>query len=73
MKEKSHYGPASGYDFKLHYTKNALSLCFLAKNLIDARKRADGERLLRLYKYCLIYFNLDGMTKYSGQVLHLLA
>ena len=73
MKEQGHLSPASGFDFTLNYSRSALALCFLAKNLIDARKRADGERMIRLYKYCLLYFKLDGRNKYSGQILHLLA
>ena len=68
MKEKC----LSQADHLLNYSKNALFLCCLAKDLIDARKRGNGERILRLYKYCLLYFKLDGRHKYSGQVLHLL-
>lgn len=56
-----------------NYSKNALFLCYLIKNFIDARKHGDGARLLRIYKFLLIYFKIDGRTKYSFQSLHLLA
>ena len=42
------------------------------KMVIDARKRGDGEQIIRIYKYCLLYFKLDGRHKYSFQVLYLL-
>ena len=50
IKEKRHFKSASQTDHILNYSKNALSLCYLEKNLIDARKRGDGERIIRLYK-----------------------
>ena len=56
-----------------NYCSNALALCYLAKNFLDARKRGDGERVCRLYKHLLLYFKLDGRTKYSYQTLQLLA
>ena len=60
-------------DGVVNYCKNALGLCYLAKDFVDARKRGDGERICRLYKYLLLYYKLDGRTKYSYQTLHLLA
>ena len=60
-------------DHILNYSKNALALCFIAQNFLDARKRGDGERIYRMYKYLLLYFKLDGRHKYSFQSLHFLA
>ena len=60
-------------DYVFNYSVNALALCYLAKNFIDARKHGDGTRITRMYKYLLMYFKLDSRTKYSYQTLHLLA
>ena len=56
-----------------NYTKNALALCYIAKNVQDARKHGGGDRIIRLYKFLLIYFKIDGRTQYAYQSLHLLA
>ena len=60
-------------DFLQNYSKNALALCFIVKNFQDARKHGDGNRIIRLYKFLLLYFKIDGRTKYAYQSLHLLA
>jgi len=60
-------------DGVLNYSKNALALCLLAKNFLDARRHGDGERVTRLYKFMLLYYKVDGRTKYSFQTLHYLA
>ena len=72
-KETGHTNTDTLTDEKLNYCKNSLHLCYLAKDFLDARKRGDGERLCRLYKNFLLFFKLDGRTKYSFQSLHLLA
>ena len=56
-----------------NYSKNALTLSFLVKNFIDARKHGDGPRIIQIYKFFLLYFKVDHRTKYSFQTLHLLA
>ena len=63
----------SSDDHVLNYSHNALALCYLAKDFIDARKHGDGKRIIRLHKSLLLYFKLDGRTKYSFQTLHLLS
>ena len=45
----------------------------MAKNFIDARKHGDGKRIIRLYKFLLLYFKIDHRKKYAYQSLHLLA
>lgn len=60
-------------DGVLNYSKTALALCLLSKNFVDARKHGDGERITRLYKFMLLYYKVDGRTKYSFQTLHYLA
>ena len=71
MTEKNHSYKAfdkkdtRNIDHKLNYTKNTLSLCYLARNFLDARKRGDGERITRLYKYMTLYFKLVGKSKYA--------
>ena len=56
-----------------NYTKNALALCYIARNFQDVRKLGDGDRIIRLYEFLLIYFKIDGRTKCAYQYLHLLA
>ncbi|XP_012565756.2 uncharacterized protein LOC105849853 [Hydra vulgaris] len=51
--------PDKTEDFVLNYSKNALNLCFLVKDFINARKHGDGKRILRLHKFLLLYFKLD--------------
>ena len=81
MKDKKHFNSPnkvdadqdSQSDHKFNYVTNSLALCYLAKNFIDARKRGDGERICRLYKYFLLLFKLVGKNKYGNQSLNLLA
>ena len=56
-----------------NYTKKTLNLCYIARNFQDARKYGGGDRIIRLYKFLLIYFKIDGRTKCAYQYLHLLA
>ena len=70
-KESSQEIPAS--DSVQAYSKNALMLTFLINYFIDARKYGDGERILKLYKYFLLYFKAFERTKYAFQSLHLLS
>ena len=60
-------------DHVFNYSRNALCLCYLIKDFIDARKHGDGQRIIRLHKFMLLYFKLDHRTKYSGQTLHLIS
>ena len=60
-------------DYILNYSQNALILGYLVKSFVDARKYGDGDRIIRLYKYLMLYFKLDNRTKYAFQSLHLLA
>lgn len=60
-------------DAVLNYSKHALSLGYLIKSFIYARKTGNGEFLVMLHKYLLLYFKLDHRTKYSYQTLHLLS
>ena len=65
-KKKSYRQNASDYVF--NYSVNALALCYLAQNFIDTRKHGDGARIIRMYKYLLMYFKLDSRIKYSYQI-----
>ena len=60
-------------DAVCNYSKNALALSFIVKDFIDARKHGDSKRILKLYKFLLLYFKFDSRTRYSYQTLHLLA
>lgn len=45
---------------------------FLFKNFLDAKKEGDGERVMRQYKFMLLYCRADGAgsTKYSLECLY---
>lgn len=60
-------------DAVFNYSCGALSLCLIARDFSDARKHGDGERIIRLYKFLMLYFKLAGKTKYAYYSLHLLA
>ncbi len=60
-------------DCKRNYCCNAMSMGLIALDFNDARKHADGKRLLRLYKFLLLYFLAAGKTKYAFQSFRLLA
>ena len=60
-------------DAVCNYSKSALSLSFIVKDFIDARKHGDDKRILKLYKFLLLYLKVELRTKYSYQTLHLLA
>ena len=60
-------------DYLQNYSKNAQALCYIVENFQDARKYGDGDRVIRLYKFLLIHFEIDDRSKYAYQSLHLLA
>ena len=60
-------------DSKRNYCTNAMTMCLVAHDFRDARKHADGARIIRLYKYLLLYFMAAGKTKYTFQSFRLLA
>ena len=61
-----------GDDVIFNYSRTALSLCLLAWDFDDACKMADGDRVIRLYKYMLLFFKATDKTKYSYQSFRLL-
>lgn len=60
-------------DSVFNYSCAALSMCLLLRDFQDARRHGDGERIIKLYKFLLLYFKLAGKTKYSYHSLRLLA
>lgn len=56
-----------------NYSCNALALGLLAKDFYAARKEGDGKRIIRLYKFFLLFFRLESRTKYSYYSLYTLA
>ena len=56
-----------------NYVSSTLSMCLVALNFTDARKHADGERIIRLYKFLLLFFLGAGKTKYANETFRLLA
>nr|XP_054757175.1 uncharacterized protein LOC129263286 [Lytechinus pictus] len=60
-------------DSMFNYSSAALGMCLLWMDFEDARKYGDGARIIRLYKYFVLYFKLEGKTKYALHSLRLLA
>lgn len=51
----------------------AVSMCMVAYKFTNVRQLGDGERILRLMKYMLLYLKSAGKVKYTYQVLRQLA
>lgn len=65
--------PVSQQEDSVHnYSCTALGLCLLCLDFLDAVKRADGARIIRLYKFFLLYFKVSGKSKYAFHSLRLL-
>jgi len=60
-------------DSVLEYAKEIFSLGLLLMEFIDSIKEGDGERILRCWKYMLLYFKVSHKVKYSIEAFHLLA
>ena len=80
MKKKHSWEPpnsmsaaSSRTDSIFDYSCAALSICLLFRNFENARQHGDGERLIRLYKYFMLYFKLCDKPKYGYHSLRLLA
>ena len=60
--------PATVYD----YSKELISLALLFLNFKDAVKERDGERVIRMWKYFLLFFRATKLTNYTKEALTLL-
>ncbi len=61
------------HDAVFAHSCSLLTMCLICHDFTDARQAGDGERIIRLMKYMLLYFRSSGKTKYSLQVLRQLA
>ncbi|XP_078661588.1 LOW QUALITY PROTEIN: uncharacterized protein LOC144905714 [Branchiostoma floridae x Branchiostoma belcheri] len=57
--------PSQEEDYKRNYTLARLSFGLLLRNMKDAVKEGDGERLHRLYSFALLYYRAYGHTHYA--------
>ena len=73
--EKKHAGdPVTSDTDSVHsYICQTLTMCMIAYDFTDARKLGDGERIMRLVKFMLLYFKALGKPKYLYKCLRLLA
>ena len=60
-------------DHKFEYSKEVISLGLFYMEFIDAVREADGERILRCWRYMLVIFKVAGKYKYSIEASNLLA
>ncbi|XP_078606564.1 uncharacterized protein LOC144879197 [Branchiostoma floridae x Branchiostoma japonicum] len=52
-------------DYKRNYTLARLSYGLFLRNMRDAVKEGDGERLQRLYSFAMLYYRAYGHTQYA--------
>ena len=73
--EATHKGDnvSSPTDGIFNYSCQVLCMCFIAYEFTNARKLGDGERIMMLVKYMMLYFKALGKKKYAYQCLRLLA
>ena len=64
---------SEGEDRIYNYTHQLLVLLLLRANHNNAIKLGDGQRLLRLYKYFMLFFKVSSCPKYAIAMLHLQA
>ena len=64
---------SSDIDRVYSYTRQALLLLLLRMDHEDAIKLADGERVLRLYKFFCLFYKVSNCPKYAIAMLHLQA
>jgi len=68
------FGAPNEKDDCLNYQICLLEYGMMLKNFHDAISEADGERILRQWKYMLMYFRADGQSsaKYALESLYIL-
>ncbi|XP_070546984.1 uncharacterized protein [Ptychodera flava] len=59
-------------DKVFNYTHTTLMLCLLRRNHDNAIHMGDGARIVRLYKYFLLFYKVSGCPKYAYATLELL-
>ena len=67
-----HKPPVTFQDQTFQYTLEILSAGCFYMEYADAIKEADGERILRCWRYLLPIFQLSNRTNYSNEVLNML-
>ena len=60
-------------DMVTKYSTSAMFAGLLVLAFNKSRQAGDGERILRLYKYMLLFFDISGKTKYKLYTLHTIA
>ena len=65
-------GQKSKEDGIFNYSCSMLGMCLLSLDFEDARKHADGTRIMLLSKYLLLYFKEMKKPKYAYHVLRML-
>ena len=58
--ETSNETEVEAEDCIFNYSRNALALGLLCLDFVNARKSGDGERILTLYKFMMLFFKLTG-------------
>jgi len=60
-------------DYIMNYQQALLTINLLLRNIHDAVREEDGERLINSYKMALLYFKATNHHKYGLSILKLLA
>lgn len=62
-----------GLDQVFNYATHVIGYGLFARNFQDAWREGDGARILRSWKFFLLYFKNDGRTKYALEAFKLIA
>ena len=65
--------PSGDFDHVLEYASDVLTMGVLYMEFVDAIREADGDRILRCWRYFLLVFKATGRTNYSAEAFKLLA
>ena len=65
--------PSVGEDGVVNYACSVIGLGLMARNLSDASKEGDGDRLIRCWKFFMLHFKANGHHKYAIEAFNLLA
>lgn len=62
---------AESNDYVMNYQQALLTINLLIRNINDAIREGDSERLINTYKIVLLYFKVTNHHKYSLSILKL--
>ena len=56
-----------------NYACRFMGMALMVRNFHDASREGDGLRIMRCWKFLMLYFKVDNRVKYAVEAFHLLA